>query len=189
MASALDFSSPYRVEDGVTLIELSVGRLRQLFNSLDPAPFLEKDLDDDAADYVASAAREIGRRPFRLVIHLPAFEATGAEAEGVGDAVRNFFAYRLWSERGVLRHTLRLGWASLAIGLAFLVACLGARQLLATLAPSLVTELAAEGLLISGWVAMWRPIQVFLYDWWPLRRSCRLYERLAHLEVELRPRP
>jgi hypothetical protein len=189
MGSAIDFTSHYRVEGGVALIEVSVAHLRQLFNSLDPAPFLEKELDDDAAAYISAAAREIGQRPVKLVVHLPAGEATGSEADGIGDAVRNFFAYRLWSERRVLRHTLRLGWASAAIGLTFLFACLGARQLLAAHGSSLAAEILAEGLLISGWVAMWRPIQVFLYDWWPIRRTCRLYERLAALEVELRPPP
>jgi hypothetical protein len=28
-----------------------------------------------------------------------------------------------------------------------------------------------EGFLIGGWVAMWRPLEVFLYDWWPNRQS------------------
>jgi hypothetical protein len=43
-----------------------------------------------------------------------------------------------------------------------------------------------EGFLISGWVAMWRPIQVFLYDWWPIRRRRRIYEKLAQIPVALR---
>ncbi len=35
--------------------------------------------------------------------------------------------------------------------------------------------------------SMWRPIQVFLYDWWPTWRTCRIYARLAAAAVELRP--
>jgi len=36
-----------------------------------------------------------------------------------------------------------------------------------------------------GWVAMWRPLQIFLCDWWPLQRQIRLYLRLAvaHIQV------
>lgn len=51
-----------------------------------------------------------------------------------------------------------------------------------------VYQIMAEGLLISGWVAMLRPIQVFLYDWWPIRQNCGLYEKLARLPAELRTR-
>ena len=39
---------------------------------------------------------------------------------------------------------------------------------------------ARESLLIGGWVAMWRPLEVFLYDWWPIRaeaKSLRSIER------------
>ena len=43
-----------------------------------------------------------------------------------------------------------------------------------------------EGLLILGWVAMWRPIEVLLYDWWPLARRRTLLRRLATIPVEVR---
>ena len=25
--------------------------------------------------------------------------------------------------------------------------------------------------MIGGWVALWRPLEIFLYDWWPIRRK------------------
>ena len=42
-----------------------------------------------------------------------------------------------------------------------------------------------ESLLIGGWVAMWRPLEVFLYDWWPIRREARLYDRLSEMPVRI----
>ena len=42
-----------------------------------------------------------------------------------------------------------------------------------------------ESLLIGGWVAMWRPLEVFLYDWWPIRAEARLFDRLAAMPVRL----
>ncbi|HUR21430.1 MAG TPA: hypothetical protein VMZ90_11515 [Vicinamibacterales bacterium] len=42
-----------------------------------------------------------------------------------------------------------------------------------------------EGLLIGGWVAMWRPLEIFLYDWWPIRTEPRLFERLSAMPVEI----
>jgi hypothetical protein len=46
-------------------------------------------------------------------------------------------------------------------------------------------EVLRESLLIGGWVAMWRPLEVFLYDWWPIRAEARLYDRLAAMPVRL----
>jgi len=40
-----------------------------------------------------------------------------------------------------------------------------------------------KGEFIAGWAAMWRPMETFLFDWWPLRRECRFYERLARARV------
>jgi len=42
-----------------------------------------------------------------------------------------------------------------------------------------------ESLLIGGWVAMWRPLEVFLYDWWPIRLEARLYDRLSAMPVRI----
>jgi hypothetical protein len=52
-------------------------------------------------------------------------------------------------------------------------------------APEVVTSsvnclaVLQQSFVIGGWVAMWRPIEVFLYDWWPIRAEARLYDRLA----------
>ena len=50
-------------------------------------------------------------------------------------------------------------------------------------------RLAEESLLILGWVANWRPLEIFLYDWWPLTRRRDLYRRLSKAIVEPRPYP
>ena len=43
-----------------------------------------------------------------------------------------------------------------------------------------------ESLVIAGWVAMWRPMEVFLYDWWPIREERKLQDRLAAMPVQIR---
>ena len=70
------------------------------------------------------------------------------------------------------------------IGVGFLVVCLFARELLLPSA-STVSRVLAEGLLIVGWVAMWGPIDVFLYGWWPIAGRRRLFARLARIDVEV----
>ena len=46
-------------------------------------------------------------------------------------------------------------------------------------------DLMSEGLLIGGWVAMWRPLQIFLYEWWPIARKRRIYQALARSSVQV----
>jgi hypothetical protein len=174
----------YRREGGDWLIELRLRELRQLFNHLDPAPFREKDLDPVAETYIDDAVREIGlAQPKRLVIHLPEAERQSEDAGNVSVAVANYFGYRARQSRVELRRLLRRAMVNLAIGLLFLFACLSLRRSLQSTGSN---EMIAEGLLIIGWVALWRPVEMFLYDWWPLLRQQRRFEAIARMPVETR---
>ena len=182
-------TAPYRREGNVTLIEVDLTDTRQLFNTLDPAPFVEKDLDRDADTYIVDAAREIGaRHAKRLVVHLPAALADTADARSLPQAVHTYFAYRANHSERLLRESLREGVISLAIGLAFLTTCLTLRRIVVPLFWDAARATFDEGLLIMGWVAMWRPIQLFLYDWWPIRRHVRLLREIARMPIEVRSR-
>jgi hypothetical protein len=180
----------YAREGGTVLVELRLSTLQQLFNSLDPAPFHAKDLDHDAEEYIIGSVDEFALpTPLRLVVHLPPDQIPLAERAGIGDAIHSYFAYRGDMARRRLRFQLREGRIALAIGLLFLTVCMSLRELAIALGPGTVSQIAVEGLLIAGWVAMWRPIQIFLYEWWPLRHSCRIYDKLADIPVEVRATP
>jgi len=78
-----------------TKIEISLSRLSQLFNSLDPSPFHERDLDHDAEDYIVGSAEEAPRQqPLALVIHLPADQLPTQGLPDLREAIHNYFAYR-----------------------------------------------------------------------------------------------
>ena len=168
-------------------IAIRVRTIGQLFNSFDPSPFLEKDLDNDAEDYIVSWARELpSDQPFSIVIHLPSKEAETPEAASLAEAMANYFENRARRLEHELRELFRIGWRSLAIGTAALVVCLAASQLVSGLIPDPTTaRIVEESLILVGWVANWRPIEIYLYDWWPIRRRLRLYRRIAQAPVEL----
>ena len=48
-----------------------------------------------------------------------------------------------------------------------------------------LADVLRESLLTGGWVAMWRPIEIFLYDWWPIRDERRLRERLSGMPIRI----
>ena len=50
-----------------------------------------------------------------------------------------------------------------------------------------MSRVLAEGFLITGWVALWGLIDVFLYGWCPIAGRRRLLASLARLDVEVRP--
>jgi len=155
---------------------------------MDPSPFHERDLDDDAEEFIVSWAREFPRRdPVSLVVHVDQLPGHGDARHLLETAVHNYFAYRAKLNRHEFRHLLKEGRTSLIIGLAFLAACTLMSQLLRQRAGTLPIVLR-EGLIIAGWVAMWRPMEIFLYEWWPLLRRGRLYEKLSRMRVEVRKR-
>ena len=169
-------------------IEVFVDRIEQLFNSMDPSPFHERDLDEDAEEFIVGWAREFPRRdPVSLVVYVNQLLPSPDAQHLLETAVHNYFAYRAKMNRLEFRYLLKQGRASLIIGLAFLAMCVITSQLLRRRAGTLPIILR-EGLLIAGWVAMWRPMEIFLYEWWPLLRRGRLYEKLSRMRVEVRKR-
>lgn len=169
-------------------IEVRLSKLRQLFNSLDPSPFHEKDLDRDAETYIFESADEHPlNEPVELVVHLPTEQLALPECANLERAIRNYFAYRAQETRRRMRFQLREGRTALAIGLAFLVLCMSLRQLALVLPSDTLGRIMQEGLLILGWVAMWRPLQIFLYDWWPIRHQAQICDKLAAMPVRVLP--
>jgi len=82
---------------------------------------------------------------------------------------------------------MKQGRTTLLIGVIFLSACLVVSQTLLHGEASTWAGILRESLTIAGWVAMWRPMQTYLYDWWPLRRRGRIYTKLSHMPVEVVP--
>jgi hypothetical protein len=168
-------------------LELHVGEMRQIFDSMDPAPFRERDLDPKASDYIVGWAEETPKgQPLALHVHLSRQRPTAGDDALLGDAVREYFKGRAVAKRRELSQLFRSGRISLLIGLAFLAAAI----LLAEALSSLISKegwawLVKESLIIGGWVALWRPLEIFLYDWWPLRARARLYERLGAMAVRV----
>jgi len=168
-------------------IQVRLRELAQLFNSLDPSPFYERDLDDDAESFIVGSARELGtHRPYEIVVHLQT-PPPPERGEALEATVRHFFRERTEVKRRELRELLRRGRVSLLIGLLFLSACLALSEAIARAGYGPAAEIIRESMIIGGWVAMWRPLEIFLYDWWPVRDELRILAGLARARVRLAP--
>ena len=186
--ASLQLKQTMRRDDPV--IEIKINTPEQLLNSFDPSPFHSRDLDDRAADYIIESAEEAGSGgPLLLIIELPGDQAMRELSKDLPLALHNSFRYRASQSRLKLRDLLRLGRISLAIGLAVLGLCTLVIHLLELSgAESTFAQVSEQGLFILGWVALWRPLEIFLYDWWPVMRRIRLLDRLSAATVEIRSR-
>ena len=166
-------------------IKLKLRDMNQLFNSMDPSPFIEKDLDDDAEEFIVSWAREFPPdAPVKLCVQLEQWPAEDPK-ELIQQAVHNHFAHRAELTDLEFRGLMKQGRTSLLIGLSCLATCLFASKALLHGDAGTWASILRESLTIAGWVAMWRPMQIYLYDWWPLRLRGRIFAKLSHMPVEI----
>lgn len=169
------------------LIEVKVNEIHQLFNSMDPSPFHERDLDHDAEQFIVSWAQERHKQePLKIVIHLANKPEGVADPQAlVAESIHHYFAYRADMTLRELKQLMREGRTSLLIGLVFLAACVVLVRILAT-GHQPWQSFLREGLTISGWVAMWKPLDIYLYRWWPLLNLKRLHEKISKADVDVR---
>ena len=168
-------------------LEVHVAEMKQLFNSMDAAPFRERDLDPRAEEFIVEWARELRTEgPLGLIVHLGREAAAPEQAATLQDAVREFFKDRAIATQRRLRQLLRRGRISLVIGVAFVAAAVVVGDLIASLfTREHLAVVLQESLAIGGWVAMWGPLDILLYEWWPVRAEVRLYDRLGAMVVEV----
>lgn len=170
------------------VIEVRVPEVGRLFSAIDPSPWYERDLDGDAEEFIVGWAREEPRgAALELLVHVDHPPSADDRTGQVREAIHAFFMHRAARARWQLRALLRVGRTSLLIGIGVLAGFIAVGDLLVWWADGgRLAEIVRESLMIGGWVAMWRPLEIFLYDWWPIRAEARLYDRLAAMPVTVR---
>lgn len=168
------------------VIEVHLTELPMLFNPIDPSPPRERDLEPKAEEFIVSWARSV-RREANLALQVFIDHPAAPEnAATVGDAVHEFFRQRSLSASRRLSQLFRVGRTSLLIGVVSLaVAVTLASIITSAMGETALAALLRESIVIGGWVAMWRPLEIFLYDWWPIRAERKLYERLSAMPVRV----
>jgi len=176
----------YRVEGDRTCIDIRLRSTQQLFDGRDPAPFRERDLDAVAVDFLYSAAEEIPvSKALKIVLRLEEPGAHSVSAVEIEAAIRAHFEHEREQVKRRLRQQRQFGHVALAAGLSVLVALLTAAELTRQLPAGHAREILREGLVIGGWVAMWRPIEMLLYDWWPLVQRRKHIGRILAAQIEI----
>jgi hypothetical protein len=168
---------------GSATVSIHVRDLSQLFNSFDPSPFWDRDLDQDAARFIEEEFSE-KRATEHWHLHVHAQGGEG-QPEDLQKAVKSYYTRLASSARRQLREQMRFSQLVLLGGLVVFAICMGLRQLLQASVQQL-PRAVDEGLIILAWLALWRPAEAIAYEWIPLYRRRRLYDRLAAVKVSVR---
>jgi hypothetical protein len=174
-------------EAGAVRLDVHLAELRQLFNSMDAAPFRERDLDPAAEQFIVEWARE--QRPdvaLALAVRLSRVAAAPEDVAVLREAVHDYFANAAAAARRRLRELFRTGRWNLVVGIAFVALAIAVSDLVGGLVGKYqYGRLIEDSMAIGAWVALWRPIEIFLYDWWPIRAEAKLYDRLSAMQVDI----
>jgi hypothetical protein len=179
--------SRYRHIEGKRWIEVRVKSAQQLFDSRDPAPFRERDLDDDFVEYIVSSAREFSySTPLKIVIYIEDNEAKDLPKASIREAIHSYLTYQIDLQRGNLKTFMKRSQVYLLIGILVLFICLTFSQRVQVPINQGPIDILREGLIIFGWVSMWKPIELILYDWYPLFEKLRFFKKLLATEIDIR---
>ncbi|MDO8872775.1 MAG: hypothetical protein Q7V05_08620 [Methanoregula sp.] len=183
-----DIESLYKKVDGMILIEIKLSSILQLFNSFDPSPFHEKELDTAAEHYIIDTVKDFpAKTKLKMIIYLPKELAESEQARKIKPAIRYHFKYRVMDADRKFRSRFRYGRSTMLIGLSFLTIALLARQMVSSMSHELAAQIFADALLIIGWVAMWEPVTVLLYELWPILQMKKVYQKISGMEIDIVP--
>ena len=163
-------------------IQLRVASVEHLFNRMDPSPLHERALDEEVADWIEAWAEDLDSdEPMEVEISIADGQVDGLE-ETIANGILSHFEYREWQTDRQLRRLLREGRISLVIGMTALAGFNAVSRVIGS-SDNPAIEVIHDGLVVLGWVSMWKPLEILLYDWWPIRHARRACARLADATV------
>lgn len=129
-----------------------------------------------------------------LALVLPPEQAAAVNAAELTRALHRYAELRLVEQRRELRNTYRYGWRITAIAIVILAVCIAASSALsvddsaADVRRPLLRKTFEYGFEIVGWVSLWHPIEVLLYNPLALRARVAALRTLARLTVAIHSR-
>lgn len=185
----MNIDSLYRKENGRVLIEIKLSSILQLFNTFDPSPFFVRELDYEATQYIVDAVKDFPfKTQFGIIVYLPVEVLGTKEAQKIPKAISNHFRYMVMIQEREFRQKWIYGKFTILVGLSFLtIAMIASWTVAETFSNSPIARLVATTLEVAGWVAMWEPITIHLYQLWPIVKQKKIYEKISRMEIDVRP--
>jgi hypothetical protein len=162
---------------------IRVGSIEELFWPHDARPVAERPLSGDVRwDLLDEWERVRHAAPASLDIYAPESERAGTDEDAVRTAIRT----SLRSASGPLRRVdplSRQEKVAARIGIAFLLACVLVSTAIDRVSEAVLVEGFAQGILVVGWVAIWRPAERFVVEVVPHVFNRRRFAEFADIDV------
>ena len=141
-------------------------------------------LHPDVEEFIIEEAEKLQRHS---KIHITVrVEEHSFNAKEIAGIIHKHFDGKREKEKLQLQKSLRLGWRSLFVGFIFLtVMFLLTKVLVTVLSENALMITLRELFIILGWVALWRPAELLLYEWRPYEHNAKLFERITRCSVEV----
>lgn len=183
--------SSYTQENGFILIDLHIDSYEEFYNMLDPSPEERRDLNENTELYIKNAIEDLTveeRKRAKIVLYMTSSLYQNSQTrKNMVAAVSANFAFRLHNEERKYDFAMIRGKRYLIRGLLFLVICL----LISGLFPHVFSEndinlALAQSFVIIGWVALWKPVEFYLYDRRDILDDLEILKTLTMIPVESR---
>ena len=142
-------------------------------------------ISSDAEEFIVEEAEALSHKgTININIHMTLAEKKYQEE--IAPAIHNHFCHRKIQSKLRLKESLHHGFRMLLLALLLLAVIFSVTEISFRLIPDndLVTFIR-ESFIILGWVALWRPLDLLLYDWYPVKRKMGLFRRLEKSNVQV----
>ena len=171
-------------------ITLHLNDIQYLF--ADPEP--DSEMFVSGMDYLYSDIKTYSRHEkFKITIGLPQEKITEGLMDKTREKMKRYCRFKIEENEKELIALRHEGFNALRVGITALVVCLVLATALTLAAKSGINNILAallaivgQGFVIAGWVAMWHPAEILLYDWWPFRRDIRIYQQIVDADIVIR---
>lgn len=147
--------------------------------------YRKRTLQKDAEEFIVQEAESLPRKgAINLKVYLALSEVK--YKDDIAPAIHRHFSYRRDQTQKKLKSILQYGWRILFIALGLLAVIFSLTEIALHLIPdNKLVLFIRESFIILGWVALWRPLELLLYDRYPIKININLYHRLEHSSVQV----
>jgi hypothetical protein len=165
-------------------ITLQILNINELLRS-PISPYRKRTLRSDAEEFIFEEAEALSRKTaINIKVHLALSEIK--YKDDIATAIHRHFCYRREQSQKELNRVFQYGWRTLFIALGLLAIIFSLTEIAIRFMPdNRIVLFIRESFIILGWVVLWRPLELLLYDWYPIKIKINLYYRLEDSKVEV----
>lgn len=149
------------------------------------------DLDDaKVEDWIDTIISTIGaygsKKDFKIVIHIP-ISLEALDTKSISAKFKEFHSIHTTELKNEIRVMRTQSLDALSKGVPIMIAALSLNFMIERLKDHMnyFEFILKESMYIFGWVSMWKPIELLLYDRWPLNRKLKSYDKMLTIPISI----